>query len=117
MVKNKTKKITGSKNVPIGVKIISILGYIQSALILLLGIGLILGAKALASFVQGAAGSSAVDSTLQPILAGMTAGVFIALGVLLLVFAICEYFIVRGLWTGKNWARILVIVLSNNLPD
>lgn len=36
----------------------------------------------------------------------------IFIGLILLAFALLVFFIARGLWKGKNWARIIAIILA-----
>lgn len=86
------------KEVPVGVKIISVLGYIGAVLVLLLGIGMIAGAGFIASFLEG--------------LAILGAGLFVGLGIVLIALAVLGFFMARGLWKGQNWARILTIIFS-----
>lgn len=90
------------KNTPTGVKVISVLMYIIAALLLLLS---------LLFFV----GSQAAERALQeqyPTFATLGAAIFVLLGILLLVVGILYIFIGKGLWKGKNWAKIVAIILS-----
>jgi len=94
--KVKTKKAStkvSSKEMPLGVKIISVLTYIGAVLGFLLGIMFLLGANLIN------------DSKLAP-------AIITTIGVLFLVIGAFSFFIARGLWKGKNWARIVVIVFS-----
>ena len=37
---------------------------------------------------------------------------FIATGVILILFGVLSFFIARGLWKGQKWTRIIVIIFS-----
>jgi len=89
------------KEVPIGVKIISILYYIAAGSGILFAIFLFAG--------------SAFLSTLFPFLTTISAWGYILVvfcAIMVLGFSVLSFFIARGLWNAKNWARILVIVFS-----
>lgn len=91
------------KQIPVGVMILSILGYIGAVLTLLGGLALIFGASFIASFL----------AQMIPMMgAGVTSAWFIILGIIVIALAILDYFIARGLWNGQNWARILVIIFT-----
>jgi hypothetical protein len=79
------------KEIPVGVKIISVLYHILAALCI---ISLIWGSF----FILGAI---EINYTLV-----------IPLAVLLLGFAILSFFVGRGLWKGNNWSRIVAIVIA-----
>ncbi len=89
------------KGVPTGVKIISVLYYIGSVLMLLLGLAAIFGAGAFASML----------SQIGP-LSLLGAGMFVVMGVISVALAVLFFFIGKGLWNGKSWARIVAIVLA-----
>ena len=86
-----------NKQPPIGVKIISDLGYIETALTALLAIAAIF--------------ASQFASYLLPI-PSIIKSAFPFIGILLLAFAVLSFFIARGLWKGKNWTRILTIIFA-----
>lgn len=91
-----------NKEIPTLVKVLAILSYIGAGLclltipILILWGGLISSALGVFGSVFSALGASIV-----------VWGV-----IMLLVGAVLSFFIGRGLWKGKNWARILEIVFS-----
>ncbi|MCX6749749.1 MAG: hypothetical protein NTW17_03345 [Candidatus Pacearchaeota archaeon] len=88
------------KNVPTGVKVISILYYIGAVVGIILGLGLMVGA-------------GLVGSWLSAIGLGMIgAGLFIAAGLISLAMGVLAIFIGRGLWKARLWARVAAIVLS-----
>ncbi len=86
------------KGIPTGVKVISILTYIGFALLLLAGIAFIVGG----SFAE----------TLLPDLAeaGIVKAGAVFIGIVLILFAVLNFFIARGLWKGHNWARITTVI-------
>ena len=87
---------------PVGIKIISVLYYIGTALELLFGILLLVGAGTIASKIPffGAAAS------------GFFSGFFIVLGIILIGLAVLSFFVGRGLWKGQKWARIVAIIFA-----
>lgn len=89
------------KEIPIGVKIISILYYISMGFGILFAIFLFVG--------------SAFLGTLMPFLTAISAwgyGLVIFCAIMVLAFSVLSFFIAKGLGNAKNWARMLVIVLS-----
>ncbi len=91
-----------AKEVPVLVKVLAVLGYIGAALMLIGGIAMFVGAGAIASYLSG----------IIPFLGAIGAGLFIVVGIFLVLLAVLYFFIARGLWKGQNWARIVMIVLS-----
>lgn len=89
--------------VPTGVKVISVLYYIGAGVSILFGLLLLIGAD----FFMRTVSSNLPHLPLQ----GLT-GIFIALGIILIGLSVLNFFIGRGLWRGKNWARIFVIIFS-----
>lgn len=77
------------QEVPIGVKIISVLYYISAAIGLIGSIGL---------FISFARSTSNYN--------------FVIAAIFLLGFSILFFFVGRGLWRGKDWARIVTITIS-----
>jgi|TARA_B100001971_G_C17712331_1_gene297089 uncharacterized membrane protein (DUF2068 family) len=93
----KRTKSTKNKKIPVGIKILSILGFIGASILLLMAILMFLGS----------AGS--ITNTI-PVLALLGPTILAVGGIILLGFSILEFFIARGLWKGQNWARIVMIV-------
>ena|SRR3989344_5745461 len=89
-----------NKSPPTGVKIISIIYYIEAALGILLGIAVIVGGGFLNS-LNSIPGFTVSGSWL-----------FYILGIFILAISVFGFFIGRNLWKGRNWARIVVIVFS-----
>ena len=84
-------------NAPTGVKVISVLYYIAAIVFLILGIGLIIG-------------SSSIGESFP--MFEVLAGFLIIGGIVSIAIAILFFFVGRGLWKTKNWARITAIVIS-----
>jgi hypothetical protein len=80
--------------VPTGVKVIAVLYYIGAVLTILGGIMMFIGSGFLATIV--------------PFLSGFA----IAGGVLMLALGVLGFFIGRGLWNGRNWARIVALIFA-----
>jgi len=108
---------TPQKSVPVLVKVISIFFYIIAALTILLGIILLIGGLAGSAFIselgiddqlRQSAQTNPIDAALVPLVLGS----LILGGIIMIAFGILDIYIGRGLWKGKNWARILTIVFA-----
>jgi hypothetical protein len=89
------------KEVPILVKVISILYYISAGFAILFAIFLFAGSTILGS--------------LMPFLTAISAWGYIMVifvGIMLLATSVLMFFIGKGLSKAKNWARVLVIVFA-----
>ncbi|MFH1823256.1 MAG: hypothetical protein ABH817_00870 [archaeon] len=86
------------KDAPVMIKVIAILFYIGAAISLIGGV---------LSFLGGS-----LISSLIPVVGLLGSGLFIAIGVILIGFAVLDFFIGKGIWNGQNWARIVAIVLA-----
>ena len=87
-----------SGSVPVGVKVISILYIIGAVISVIAGVSLFFGSSALAGLL-GTFGS-------------VLGGALFVVGIILVGVGVLGFFIGRGLWKGKNWARITAIVLA-----
>jgi uncharacterized membrane protein (DUF2068 family) len=90
---------------PLGVKVISIIYYILAGLYILFALFLIIFSNRLAT-------SAVVSNALDYSAIGTVAVVIIVFGIFLIGLAVLEFFVARGLWRVKNWARILAIILA-----
>ncbi|MBS3074316.1 hypothetical protein J4447_02550 [Candidatus Pacearchaeota archaeon] len=88
------------KSVPTLVKVIAVLYYIGAVLFVLAGIMMIAGA--------GATGLMAF----MPFYSIFGAGLLIIGAIIFIAVGVLEFFVGRGLWQGRNWARITAIVLA-----
>jgi hypothetical protein len=87
-----------AKEMPTGVKIISVLEYIGAGILAIMGLVLIFGGGAIASML--------------PIFGALGGALFIVAGIVTIGFGVLAFFIARGLWRGQNWARIVAIVFA-----
>ena len=87
--------MAGKKNIPLGIKILSILGYIAAGFSVIFALLFFIGAGFVANI---------------PGLEAFGAGIIIFFGIILLGLGVLDFFIARGLWKGQNWARILLII-------
>lgn len=92
-----SRSVPASFGVPTGVKVIAILKYLFAALLLILSLALFLGSS----------GAVAVVQSLIPI-----SGSAVLFGAIVLILAVINYLVAKGLWSAQNWARIFVIVVS-----
>jgi len=90
-----------TNNAPTGVKVISVLYYIGAVISILAGLAFLIGAGVLSRVLAEI-----------PVLGALGAGLFVAGGIVMIAFGVLGFFIGRGLWNTRNWARILVIVFS-----
>ena len=97
------KQIESVKKAPVGVQIISVLYYIVAVLCGLLGLLLIIGANGIVSFLISS------SPELESIITG---GLLIGMGVILIGLGVLAFFIGRGLWKLKPWARIIAIIIA-----
>lgn len=89
------------KEIPVGVKIIAVLYYIGAVLGVIFGI----------LFLVGAGLIGTVASQI-PIIGLFGSGLFVVAGIILIGLGVLGFFMGRGLWKGKNWARILAIIFA-----
>lgn len=89
------------REMPTGVKVLSILYYIGAAMCVLFGLLFMAGAGFMAALLKS-----------FPRLSFLGTGFFMGLGIILIAFGVLDFFVGRGLWNGQNWARILTIVFS-----
>ncbi|SRR3989344_4165453 len=96
--KRNMQNAMNAKKAPAGVKIISVLYYIGAVLSVLAGILIIVVSDYMASLV--------------PELGTLGSGLFIFVGIILLIFGVLGFFIGKGLWNLKSWARIVAIIFA-----
>lgn len=87
------------------VKIIAILGYIGAAFGVLLGILVMIGG--------GMIGTLLPMMGLEGLIGGaLVGGLMIFAGIVAIGLGVFEFFVARGLWKHKNWARIVTVVFA-----
>jgi hypothetical protein len=94
-----------SSNMPLGVKIIAILYMVGAVLTALLGILLMFASPIISTFLTAFAPNAAA-------LVALGAAALVVMGIITVIIGIVGVFIGLALWRGKNWARIVVIVLA-----
>jgi hypothetical protein len=99
---NTGTQINTTKQVPTGVKVISVLYYIFAGISVTSALVSIIGGTALVSTLFGSLGE----------IVTLFYSIYIVVGILSLGLGVLCFFIARGLWRAKNWARIVVIVFS-----
>ena len=83
---------------PIGIKILSILGYISGFIELIFGLLLFSGIK------------NVLNNTVS--FTSLISGFITLFGVILLIFGLISIILATGLWKGKNWARIVTLIFT-----
>lgn len=84
------------------VKVIAILGYIGAALLALVGLIFLFGGSFVGSML-----------TLAGLFGGIAiGGLFVFAGIAMIIIGVLEFIVALNLWKHKNWARIVMIVLS-----
>jgi hypothetical protein len=101
----KRKKTISSKKIPLGAQLIAIWVYIVAFFTFLVGLLMVL--------IKGFALTILEQIKVLPnSLAPIISIVLLILGIFLIILGIFYYFLARGLWKGKNWARITQLVFS-----
>jgi len=91
--------------IPEGIMILAVFLFVGAIAAFLIGNVLATSAQSLASFY-------ATANTQNPEIASYGASTFIIVGLLLIVLAILQYFIGRGLLKTQKWARIVLIIVT-----
>lgn len=109
MIKKKVNKAVKETKMMVktrhwGISVLAILAYIEAVFTALIGIAFIVGSAAVSSILLKMAPEYSW-------LTGAGIATFILLGLAFLVFAVIDYLIGKGLWDGKNWSRILLLIL------
>ncbi|MFH1401343.1 MAG: hypothetical protein ABIH41_07545 [Nanoarchaeota archaeon] len=91
------------------VKVAAILAWIDAGATALLALLFFVGGPILAQFLPSVlpVGELGIDVT-----ASLIGAAAILVGVFFFAFAVLDFFIGKGLWFHKNWARILVLVIA-----
>ncbi|PIR69026.1 hypothetical protein COX93_00620 [Candidatus Nomurabacteria bacterium CG_4_10_14_0_2_um_filter_30_12] len=91
-----------TKSAPMPVKILAVLNYISAAITLVSGILMLFAENIVINFL----------GQFSPLLQGFSSLFLGIMGIFAVLSAVLNFFIGKGLWFGKNWARIFVIVIS-----
>lgn len=89
--------------VPTLIKVLAVLEYIGSGFTILSGLALIFGGFFVTTII----------SLIIPSLSQFATFSAILLAIIVIAFGILGIFVGRGLWMGKNWARILAIIFGS----
>ena len=89
------------QGVPTGVKVISVVYYIGAGFSILFGLLFLAGAGFMGTLVSKI-----------PLLGVLGSGFFVVVGIIFIGLGALSIFVGRGLWKGKNWARIIAIIFS-----
>jgi len=87
--------------VPTGVKVIAVLYYIGAVLGVIFGLLLLVGA-----------GMTSTIANQIPLLGTLGAGLFVVGGIIMIGLGILGFFVGRGLWQARPWARIVAIIFA-----
>jgi len=90
------------KIIPLPIKILAVLSYISAAITLVSGILMLFAGNIVMNFL----------GQFSPLLQGFGSLFLGIMGIFAVLSAVLNFFIGKGLWFGKNWARIFVIVIS-----
>ncbi|HPD81685.1 MAG TPA: DUF2127 domain-containing protein [Candidatus Pacearchaeota archaeon] len=101
--KSEDKTIKESRKIPVGVQIISVLYYIMTALLIVSGLFIILFSGIIVSTIIS------IDANLSSII---TSQMIIWIGISFLILGGLIFFVGRGLWKLKLWAKITAILIS-----
>ena len=99
---------------PIGIKIISVLYYIEAGLLVLSGIILLIAGIVFVLNPPLTVGYDMMgfDTGVMGAFMDSLGIIFIVLSVVSVLFAVLYFFIARGLKKGNNWTRILLIIFG-----
>lgn len=99
-------KKTSSKNAPVGVKIISVLVYIQAFFSVIVGLMMMLLKGFIVNFIDS---FKVVPTNFMPLINAA----FLVIGIFLILLGILYYLLARGLWKGSSWARVVELILAS----
>lgn len=99
-------KFKGKDDAPVTVKIISILNYVNAALWFVIGLLMIISSSAMIEYALSASPELASYDS------GLLTMIMVFIGIFLIGFGVFHFFIGRGLWRLKQWARIASVILG-----
>ena len=103
----KAANTASTGTVPTLVKVIAVLYYIGAAFSVLFGILLIAGGAFLGELL-----STAMGGGFGALAGALGSAIFIVSGIIMIALAVLSFFIARGLWKAKKWARIVAIIFA-----
>jgi hypothetical protein len=102
----KKNKINSKKKMPLGIQLIAIWGYICAFFTFLVGLLMVLIQGPVLNFLES------MKILPNPSIGSIISAALIVVGILMMVWGVFYYFLARGLWKGKNWARLVQLVFS-----
>jgi hypothetical protein len=90
------------KIIPLPIKILAVLSYISAAITLVSGILMLFAGNIVMNFL----------GQFSPLLQGFGSLFLGIMGIFAVLSAVLNFFIGKGLWFGKNWTRIFIIIIS-----
>tara|TARA_Y100000310_G_C20274525_1_gene619606 strand:- start:52 stop:498 length:447 start_codon:yes stop_codon:yes gene_type:complete len=90
------------QSAPVGVKVIAVLYYISAVLGIIFGLLLLVGAGTIGTIVSQSPFFEALGA----------AWLFVIAGIIMIGLSVFGFFIGRGLWKARPWARIVAIILT-----
>jgi hypothetical protein len=104
----KVQKVSGNGSSedygPMVVKIISIFGYIAAGFGILVGLIMLFGGQFIVSMMPLA--------NIPDVTAAMLGVIITVVAIIMILVSVFGFFLAKGLWDHKNWARIIAIVFS-----
>lgn len=116
MAKKKVVRNSRVSSMPWGVKVISILNYVLFVILLLSGLVFLIGASAFSSSEDARATALkffedlSASTTIATKIVDSFPALMVAVGIISILLAALFFFMARGLWRGKRWARVLTII-------
>ena len=100
---------TFTKIIPLPVKILAIINFFIAILTWVSGVWAIVAGSTLSNIIGKLFGSY---PNALPTIGTLGSVVFGIVGFIVILMGFISFFVGKGLWSGKNWARIFVIVIS-----
>jgi hypothetical protein len=98
-----------NKTTPLPVKILAVLGYIFAALGVIGGILFLVQGIFSVGIVSGIVESFGAGGT--GLFQSVFGGLVVVFGLIAIAISFVEFLVAKGLWNGKNWARVLVVIV------
>lgn len=94
----------------LGVKIMSVFHYINAGFWAIFGLLIIIFSKAVTSYLMSGVANQV--SELSTVDSSLVASILILAGIFSIGVGVLNFFVAKGLWELKNWARIISIILA-----
>lgn len=92
--------------------LLGVLAYIGLVLMILVALAIVAGQGFMTSIISGFMQGADAPAESMGLMMGMLSGMGIVLVVIIIPFAILQYFVAKGLMDGKRWTLIFIIVFS-----